>query len=180
MEEKIIIAGFGGQGILFLGKLICQAGMEKGLHVTFFPSYGAEVRGGTANCHVILSDKRVAQPVVEKADTLIIMSEPSLLKFESLLIPKGLLIFNSSLIKINLKRDDIFIESIPASDMAYKLGDVGSANMVMLGRYIKCRGLIPFESIERNIRGPKRDINLKAISIGVEYDRQTSPGKVCA
>lgn len=165
MEEKIIISGFGGQGIMFLGKLICQAGMEAGFHVTYIPSYGAEVRGGTANCHVILSDKPIASPVIGKATTLIMMNEPSLLRFEHLLTPGGLLLINSSLVNTKPKRSDVQIESIPATDMAYKLGDVRVTNMVMLGKYIACRDLLSREIIVRNLKGPLADLNIKAVDL---------------
>lgn len=167
MEEKIIIAGFGGQGIMFLGKLICHAGMEEGFYVTFFPSYGAEVRGGTANCHVVLSDSAIASPVIGKATTLIIMNEPSLQKFESYLIPGGLLLVNSSLIKIKPQRKDIKLETIPVTDLAYEAGDVRAANMVMLGKYIACRGLIKRESVVKNIKGHLADLNIKAFDRGL-------------
>lgn len=165
MQEKIIIAGFGGQGIMFLGKLISQAGMEMGFNVTYIPSYGAEVRGGVANCHVVLSDKTIASPVVGIATTLIIMNEPSLLRFESSLIPNGLLLINSSLINIQPKRQDIQIESIPATDMAYELGDVRVTNMIMLGRYIRCRNILSRDVVVRNLKGPLADLNLKAMDI---------------
>lgn len=165
MEEKIIISGFGGQGIMFLGKIICQAGMEAGLHVTYIPSYGAEVRGGTANCHVILSDKPIASPVIGKATTLIMMNEPSLVKFEPYLVSGGLLIVNSSLTNIKPERKDIQIESIPATDMAYGLGDVRVTNMVMLGKYIVCRDIVSRDNIIRNLKGPLADLNIKAVDL---------------
>lgn len=168
MEEKIIIAGFGGQGIMFLGKLICQAGMEEGFQVTYIPSYGAEVRGGTANCHVVLSDNPIASPVVEKATTLIIMNEPSLQKFESFLSPGGLLLVNSSLINIKSERKDVRIEAIPATDLAYEAGDVRVTNMVMLGKYITCKTLLSRESAVKNIRGPLADLNVKAVDTGMK------------
>lgn len=165
MEEKIIISGFGGQGIMFLGKLICQCGMNQGLDVTFIPSYGAEVRGGTAHCHVVLSDKPIASPVIGKATALIMMNEPSLLKFEDILTPGGLLIINTSLVNTKPKRSDIQIESISATEMAYGLGDMRVTNMIMLGKYIACRDLISRDSIIRNLKGPMADLNIKAIDI---------------
>lgn len=157
MEEKIIIAGFGGQGIMYLGKLICQAGMRMGLNVTYIPSYGAEVRGGTANCHVVLSDRTIASPVVGSATTLIIMNEPSLLKFESSLSPDGLLLLNSSLIKIKPKRNDIRIEPVPATETAHRLGDVRVANVVMLGRYLRCRDLLSVDIVKGLLTGLNKE-----------------------
>lgn len=170
MEEKIIIAGFGGQGILFLGKLICQAGMETGFNVTYFPSYGAEVRGGTANCNVILSDKDIASPVIETADTLLAMNELSLVKFESMLNPGGLLLLNSSLIKVAPKRRDVNIKSIPASNIAYDLGNTKAANIVMLGLYSKERSLLDNDKIMKNIKGPLADLNIKAFNFGCNFE----------
>ncbi len=169
MEEKIIIAGFGGQGILFLGKLICQSGMESGLNVTYFPSYGAEVRGGTANCNVILSDKEIPSPVIETADTLLALNEQSLLKFESLLNPGGLLVMNSSLIKTGQKRKDITVISIPASNIAYDLGNTKVANIVMLGLYNKAKGLLDNDKIIKNIQGSLAEFNIKAFDLGYNY-----------
>lgn len=168
MEEKIIIAGFGGQGIMFLGKLICQAGLEEGYNVTYIPSYGAEVRGGTANCHVILSSSNIASPVIDKATTLILMNEPSMVKYEQMLLPCGLLLLNSSLIKNKPKRKDIEIESAPATNMAYDIGDVKVANMIMLGRYISCKKILKKECVLKNIKGPVSDININAVEKGLK------------
>lgn len=168
MEEKIIIAGFGGQGIMFTGKLICQAGMKKGFNVTYLPSYGAEVRGGTAHCNVVVSDNLIASPVVEAADTLIMMNEPSLLKFESLLRPEGLVLFNSTLINVSPRRNDISAVAVPATAIAYQLGNVKVANMVMLGKYIASKEFLPVEEVKDMIKGPLSDLNTEAISEGVK------------
>lgn len=153
---------------MFLGKLICHAGMEENFYVTYFPSYGAEVRGGTANCHVVLSNDPIASPVVAKATTLIIMNEPSLQKFESFLSTEGFLLLNSSLINTPPKRKDMIIESIQATDLAYAAGDVRVANMVMLGKYIACRNILHRESVIKNIKGTLADLNLKAFDVGIK------------
>ena len=186
MHEEIIIAGFGGQGILFSGKLLCQAGMDIGLNVTYLPSYGAEVRGGTAHCHVVLSNESIASPVVPSPTILLIMNEPSLMKFESRLISSGLLVFNSSLISSQPIRTDTEIVSIPATDMANDIGNVKVANMIMLGVCLAHKEVLPKESIikslpvllsprsfvkGRGLSGKKSlaDINVKAIELGYNY-----------
>ncbi len=133
---QLIIAGFGGQGILFIGRLLAQSAMLEGKQVTWFPSYGAEIRGGTANCTVILSDKMIGSPVILNPDTLLIMNEASMKRFEPQLKPRGLLIMNTSLIKNPPQRTDIEIIRIKATDIAKGLGNSQTANMVMLGAFI--------------------------------------------
>ncbi len=133
---QLIIAGFGGQGILFAGRLLAQSAMLEGRHVTWFPSYGAEIRGGTANCTVIISDDMIGSPVVRQPDSLLIMNEASMKKFEPLLKPQGLLIINTSLIKELPERSDIEIVKIKATDIAEEFGSSQTANMVMLGALI--------------------------------------------
>ena len=133
---SLLIAGFGGQGILFAGKLLAQSAMLEGRHVTWFPSYGAEIRGGTANCTVIISDDMIGSPVVRQPDSLLIMNEASMKKFEPLLKPQGLLIINTSLIKELPERSDIEIVKIKATDIAEEFGGSQIANMVMLGALI--------------------------------------------
>lgn len=169
MDEKIIVAGFGGQGILFMGKSICQAGMQMGLNVTYFPSYGAEVRGGTANCNVILSNEIIASPIVREANTVIVMNELSLSKFESMLVKGGLLLINSSLVRIEKSRNDIHTEYIPATDLAYDLGDSRVANMVMLGKYISCKEILSRKSVINTISGPLKALNVKALQAGIGF-----------
>ena len=170
MNEKVLISGFGGQGIMFLGKLLCQAGMNNGFKVTYIPSYGAEVRGGTAHCNIIISDESIASPMVRKADTVIALNEPSLIKFESRLKPKGLLLLNSSLITVEPKRKDIEIVSIPATDIAYELDNIKVTNMVMLGKYIACKKIVPLESLINNLKGPLVKINTEALRKGYNHN----------
>jgi 2-oxoglutarate ferredoxin oxidoreductase subunit gamma len=136
MTEKIILAGFGGQGVLLAGKLLCIAAMREGKFVSHIPSYGAEMRGGTANCQVIISDEEVASPVVFHPDTAIVLNTPSLLKFEDRIVPGGLLIYNSSLIDIKPKRTDIKVVDIAANDIADAEGSARSANMAAVGKLI--------------------------------------------
>ena len=139
--EEIIIAGFGGQGILLAGRLLAQTAMKRGLEVTYMPSYGAEVRGGTANCMVIIADEPIASPVVDRPDSLIVMNKASLNKFASRLKAGGLLVMNSSLIDIEPQLDNtIEIIAVPADKIAIELGNQKAANMVALGAYLQKRG----------------------------------------
>lgn len=139
---KLIIAGFGGQGILFAGRLIAQAAMLEGKHVTWFPSYGAEIRGGTANCTVIISDEMIGSPVTRRPDSLMIMNQASMKRFEPYLEPNGLLVMNTSLIKSSPVRSDIEIVKIKATDIAKELGSGQIANMIMLGALISRKRII--------------------------------------
>jgi 2-oxoglutarate ferredoxin oxidoreductase subunit gamma len=136
--EEVIIAGFGGQGIMLTGKLLAQTAMEAGKEVTYMPSYGAEVRGGTANCMVVIAEKKIACPVVGKPDSLIVLNKASLNKFCPRLKNNGLLIMNSSLIDTEPNLDDsIEIVPVPADELAVELGSPKSANMVALGAYLQ-------------------------------------------
>jgi 2-oxoglutarate ferredoxin oxidoreductase subunit gamma len=139
--EKVIIAGFGGQGILLAGKLLAQTAMKRGLEVTFMPAYGAEVRGGTSNCAVIAADEPIASPIVSKPDSLIVMNKASLNKFAPRLKKGGLLVMNSSLIDSKPQLDKtIEIIAVPADDLAVELGSRKAANMVAIGAYLQKRG----------------------------------------
>jgi 2-oxoglutarate ferredoxin oxidoreductase subunit gamma len=140
LYEEIVIAGFGGQGIILAGKLLAQAAMRAGIEVTYMPSYGAEVRGGTANCMVIVSNKPIACPVVNTPDSLIAMNKAALGKFAPRLKPGGLLVFNSSLIREPQADGNLEIVAVPADDIAVELDSPKSANMVMLGAYLQKRG----------------------------------------
>ncbi len=136
MLDEIIIAGFGGQGVLLMGRLIAQAGMLEGKHVAWMPSYGPEMRGGTANCTVIVSSEEVASPVVPNPITLIAMNQPSLDKFEPMVVKDGIIVVNQSLVSRDISRDDIQVVKVPANDIANELGNLRVANMVALGTYI--------------------------------------------
>ena len=136
--EEIIIAGFGGQGIMLTGKLLAQTAMKADKEVTYMPSYGAEVRGGTANCMVVIAEKKIACPAVAKPDSLIVLNKASLNKFGPRLKNGGLLIMNSSLIDTQPQLDDsIEIIAVPADELAVELGSQKSANMVALGAYLQ-------------------------------------------
>ncbi len=142
MTKEIIISGFGGQGIVSSGIIVAYAGLIENKHVTFFPSYGAEMRGGTANCSVVVSSEPVASPIVANPDIVIIMNEPSLTRFEPTLKPNGLLFFNRTLIKSQPKRRDVTVIPVEANAIAEELGQGRIANMVMLGIMAKKTGLL--------------------------------------
>jgi 2-oxoglutarate ferredoxin oxidoreductase subunit gamma len=142
MTEKIIIAGFGGQGVLLSGKLLCIAAMREGKYVSHIPSYGAEMRGGTANCQVIISDEEVASPVVFYPTTLIALNTPSLHKFEPRVTEGGLLIYNSSLIDDSPSRSDIDVVAVNANDISEEQGSSKSANMAAIGKLLSKRSEI--------------------------------------
>ncbi|MFA5058804.1 MAG: 2-oxoacid:acceptor oxidoreductase family protein, partial [Opitutaceae bacterium] len=135
-EERIIIAGFGGQGVLMIGKLLAHAGMMEGKNVTWLPAYGPEMRGGTANCNVIISDDIIGAPIVTEATCVIAMNLPSLDRFESFVRPGGWLLANSSLIPRTPVRRDVQTLAIPVNDLAQEQGSPKVANVVMLGAYL--------------------------------------------
>jgi len=139
MYEGIFFAGFGGQGIVLAGKIVCLAAMGEGKHVSHIPSYGAEMRGGTANCSVIVSDDEIASPLVPRPGVCVVMNKPSLLKFQSIVKPGGLLIWNESLIDIVPDRSDIEILAVRANEIAEAAGSYKAANMAMLGALLKRR-----------------------------------------
>lgn len=136
METDVIIAGFGGQGVMLMGKMLAYAGMRQGKEVSWLPSYGPEMRGGTANCVVVISDKPVGSPVVEHPRAVLAMNLPSLDKFEILLKAGGVLVVNTSLINRKARRRDVVLVEVPANEIAIKLGNPKGANMVALGAYL--------------------------------------------
>jgi len=175
MLDEIIIAGFGGQGVLLMGRLIAYAGMLEGKHVAWMPSYGPEMRGGTANCTVIISSEEVASPVVPNPMTLIAMNKPSLDKFEPQVETEGVIILNKSLISQEVKRNDLAVVGVSANDIANDLGNLRVANMVVLGVYIAHRKTVKmdtiFQALEKMLGKKSRDIieiNKKALLKGQE------------
>ncbi|MBR1747983.1 MAG: 2-oxoacid:acceptor oxidoreductase family protein [Clostridia bacterium] len=141
MENKIIIAGFGGQGVQSLGMFIAFASIHDGKEVTFLPSYGPEMRGGTSNCSVVVSDKPVASPIIARPDILIAMNKPSLAKFEPKVKPGGCIIVNSSLIEDKVQRTDVDVYYVDANRLAQEAGNAKTANIVVLGAYTKISGV---------------------------------------
>ncbi len=152
MYQGIIMSGFGGQGIVSGGIMLAYAGMMDGRNVTFFPAYGAEMRGGTANCSVVLSTDPVASPVVGNPDTILVMNEPSLARFEPSLKQAGLLFLNTSLVVSKPTRTDVTVLEVPASDIAKELGNIKAANMVMLGAYAKKTGVVKIKTLKDSIK----------------------------
>lgn len=147
MEERITIAGFGGQGVMAIGQLLTYAGMIENKNVSWLPSYGPEMRGGTANCSVVISSEDVGSPVVVDATAAIVMNKPSLDKFEPTVVEGGKLFINSSLIDRKSDRDDIEVYYIPANEIADEIGNMRVANMVMLGAYIEASKIVSLESV---------------------------------
>jgi 2-oxoglutarate ferredoxin oxidoreductase subunit gamma len=148
MEQKVIMAGFGGQGIMAIGKLLAYAGMLEESNVTWMPSYGPEMRGGTANCAVVVSDDEVGSPLISKDGTAaIVMNLPSMVKFEKELVPGGKLIINKSLIDVEPTRKDLDVYYVSANELAMELGNAKVANMVMLGAYLELTKIVDVESV---------------------------------
>ncbi len=147
MLEQNIFAGFGGQGVLLMGQLLAYAGMLEDKEVSWLPSYGPEMRGGTANCSVVVSDSPVASPIVTMATTVVAMNRPSLDKFEDSVLPGGKLFINSSIIDKKPERSDIEVYYVPCNEIAEELGNPRVANMVMLGAYIEKTKCVDFESV---------------------------------
>jgi len=146
-SQQIIFAGFGGQGILSMGKFLAYAGMDANMQVSWLPSYGPEMRGGTANCSVIVQDVAVGSPIVTRADSVVVMNRPSLDKFESAIVPGGLLIMDSDLVDRMPERKDIEVIAIPAQSIAEEIGSKTIANMVLLGALVKKTGIVSMETI---------------------------------
>ncbi len=176
MENRIIIAGSGGQGILFLGRVLAFATMREGKEVTWFPSYGAEMRGGTANCTVIISDTMIGSPVVLTPDILVVMNSASLDKFQHRLKRKGLLFYDSSLIKNPEMRRDVNAVGVPATKIASALGNTKSANMVLLGALITKTALLKkasvvsiFEHSSEPVGNNGSKINTISVLEGIKY-----------
>lgn len=176
MHEEVIMAGFGGQGVMSMGQLLAYAGMIEDKEVSWLPSYGPEMRGGTANCSVIVSDDAVASPVVTDATAAIIMNRPSLGKFEGSVIPGGALFINSSLVDERCDREDIDVYYIPANEVADEIGNSRIANMVMLGAYIKKTEIVSADSVLESLKevlGPSKahliPVNEKALKRGATF-----------
>lgn len=176
MTTQILIAGFGGQGILFAGKFLANKGLLEGRQLSWLPSYGPEMRGGTANCSVVLSDEPIGSPIVNKPDVLIVMNLPSLDKYEKAVVPGGSVFVDSTLIERRVAREDVKAFYIPATKLAQQNGIPTLANMILLGKVMRESGFVSYDGIEdavRSIVSAKHadlyDVNLKAIRLGCEY-----------
>ena len=175
MQKEVIISGFGGQGALFAGQLLAYTALEQGLHVTWFPSYGPEMRGGTAHCTIILGDEEIGSPIVKNPTGIIVMNIPSLDRYEQLVESGGFLVVNTSLVDRIPEREDIEVILVPAIDIAEKLGDKRMANLVLLGALMDRMGTLSIdqigESLGRHIPEHRRNLleaNLKALAKGAE------------
>jgi 2-oxoglutarate ferredoxin oxidoreductase subunit gamma len=152
MLIRTIIAGFGGQGVISMGLNLSQAAMLDGKHVTYLPSYGAEVRGGTANCTVTISDEEIASPVASSPEFVIAMNEPSAVRFQNMIQSGGLFFINSSLFSGDLSRGDITIVEVPANKTAEDINNARAANLVMLGAFVKKTNLVSLESLLKGLK----------------------------
>ena len=175
MEHRIMIAGFGGQGVLLIGQVLCYAGMAEGLNVSWLPTYGPQMRGGTAACSVILSDGDIGSPQVTTPDSLIVMNLPSFDKYEPMVTEGGKIFVNSSLIEKRTARTDIEAVYVPCNDAAEAVGNARAANMAMLGAFIADTGLLKKESVMAGLKkafGERRahllPVNEKAMDKGAE------------
>ena len=174
---QILIAGFGGQGVLFAGKVLANCGLIDGRHVSWMPSYGPEMRGGTANCSVILSDTPVGSPIVNNPDVLIAMNLPSLDKYEDAVVPGGKIFVDSALIERKVKRTDVDVYYIPATRMASDAGLTTLANMIITGKLVKETGVIDFDTIDDGLKkvvsarhADLLDANRKALEMGYNFE----------
>lgn len=177
--EDVIMAGFGGQGVLAIGKILAKAAMEEGRQVTWMPSYGPEMRGGTANCLVIIDDEPIGTPVVKRMHSALVLNKQSIDKFEPSIVEKGLLIINTSLIDRRAARQDLRTLYLPATAIAEEEGATKSANMVMLGAYVGASGIVKADTVEHAIeatfagkRGNVGEVNIRAFRRGLAAGQQ--------
>jgi 2-oxoglutarate ferredoxin oxidoreductase subunit gamma len=174
MQNDVIMAGFGGQGILLIGKMLAYAGMREGKEVSWLPSYGPEMRGGTANCTVVISDRPVGSPVIRSPRAVVAMNLPSLDKFEPDVRTGGLLLVNTSLINRRPTRDDVTVVDVPANEIANELGNPRGANMVALGAYLGATAAVSLDGVIEVIRETFAgkpgviDVNITALHRGHE------------
>ncbi len=172
VQKEVVFAGFGGQGVMTIGQLLAYTAMEEGKQVVWIPSYGPEMRGGTANCTVVVSDSRIGSPIINNPQSACVFNRPSLDKFGPMIRKGGLLMINSSLIDVTSKRDDITEILVPANDIAMKLGNPKVANMVMLAAYVEATGIVSFDTLFKMLdekMGHKKEIlalNHKALEEG--------------
>ena len=176
MTHEILLAGFGGQGILFSGKFLAYDGLLEEREVSWLPSYGPEMRGGTCNCSIILSDTKIGSPIVSNPNVLVAMNLPSLDKFESTAVPGAKIFVDSSLIDRKVERDDVDVYYIPATKLASDENLPGLANMIMIGHVIAKAGVIPYENVESTMKKlvPANiqnliELNIKAVELGYNY-----------
>jgi 2-oxoglutarate ferredoxin oxidoreductase subunit gamma len=179
MLLRTIFSGFGGQGVLSMGSTLASAAMLEGKYVTYLPAYGVEVRGGTANCTVVVSDEEIASPVASDPEFVVAMNQPSFARFQSILQAGGLLCANSSLVNTDSARSDIEILAIPTSELAGRLGTMKVANMVMLGALVRASNMVSFDAMLENLneilgegRSKLIELNREALSLGYNYTKE--------
>jgi 2-oxoglutarate ferredoxin oxidoreductase subunit gamma len=172
MERATILSGFGGQGLLFAGQVLANAGLSDGREVSWLPSYGPEMRGGTASCTVIIADRPIGSPIVDRADIVVALNPLSLAKFEHLLVPGGLLVLNDSLIEAMPKRSDVEVVRIPCSALAREVGDERVVSIVALGGALRHRPIVSVAAVRRALseRGSPAivEANMRALALGIE------------
>lgn len=176
MTKKTVFSGFGGQGVLMMGYVLAVSAMKDGKHVTYLPSYGAEVRGGTANCTVVVSDEEIFSPVASSPDYAVIMNQPSLVKYEGTIREGGVIILNSSLIDVLPTRTDVEVVKVPANDIAKELGSDRTINMIMLGAFVSKTHATSLDSVMNGLteivkgKNPSvMELNRKGLDRGAEY-----------
>jgi 2-oxoglutarate ferredoxin oxidoreductase subunit gamma len=176
MTEEIIIAGFGGQGVLSMGKILAYSGLMQGQEVSWMPSYGPEMRGGTSNVTVIISDERISSPILTKYDTAIILNQQSMDKFEAMVKPGGILLYDPNGISHHPTRKDVNIYKVNATEIAAEMGNVKIFNMVVLGAYLKVKPIVKLENVVKGLKKsiPERNhkllpLNEEAINKGMEH-----------
>jgi len=176
MTTNLLIAGFGGQGILFAGKFLAYKGLLEGRELSWLPSYGPEMRGGTANCSVILSDDSVGSPIVSSPDVLIAMNLPSLDKYEDTVVPGGMIFVDSTLIERKVKRTDVKVFYVPSTAMAQEIGAPTLANMIMTGKFMKETGAVSHDNLDDALKKVVSarhldllEINKRAIETGYNF-----------
>lgn len=177
MTNNILLAGFGGQGILFAGKFLAYSGLAEEKEISWLPSYGPEMRGGTANCSVIISDVPIGSPIISKPDVLVAMNLPSLDKYEATVVSGGKIFVDSALISRKVERDDVSVYYIPATQIAKQMSAPTLANMVIVGKLIKETGAVSRKSIEAALKkvvsakhADLLSVNLEAINKGYDYN----------
>ncbi len=177
MQTDVMFAGFGGQGIMLIGQMLAYAGMGEGKNVVWLPSYGPEMRGGTAYCSVVVADRPIASPIIDRPASIVVMNRPSLDKFQSKVKPGGLLIINSSLIDATSDRKDIKIVHVPANQIALEAGTGKAANMAVLGAYLGCSDAVSLDAVRAVLhkhfeKKPQLvEVNLKVLERGFDLGK---------
>jgi 2-oxoglutarate ferredoxin oxidoreductase subunit gamma len=180
MQTEVMFAGFGGQGIMLIGQMLAYAGMNEGKNVVWLPSYGPEMRGGTAYCTVVIADRAIGSPIIDRPSTIVVLNRPSLDKFDDKVRSGGLLLINTSLIDASSKRRDIRAVEVPANQIALQCGTGKAANMAMLGAYVGSTKAVTLESVKSLLRKQFEkkpqliDVNLQVLDQGYEIGARAS------